>query len=246
MAPHEGPDGERASGPKGWHRPVRPGGLLVVATVLVLGWGALMVGGVWFFYLHWESRITVREQRMTLRLQSGTPAQAHFETAVPVQVPRVPALTVPIRQQVSVMLDDTVHARVRLHTVVPVQTTLSVRQDVPVRTTLTATVPLIWDWLPRVEVSVPVAMTVPVALAVPVQTRVPLDLDVLVSAALPPTLFIPLETVVRVQPILQGPIWAQVQEQVAVRWLAPEAPIPMTISEARLRVPFDLVGLSTR
>lgn len=240
MAPHEGPGGERASGPKGWHRPVRPVALLAVATVLVLGWGALMVVGVWFFYVHWESRITVREQRMTLRLQSGTPAQAHFEAAVPVQVPRVPALTVPIRQQVSVMLDDTVQARVRLHTVVPVQTTLSMRQDVPVRTTLT------WDWLPRVEVSVPVAMTVPVALAVPVQTRVPLDLDVLVSAALPPTLFIPLETVVRVQPILQGPIRAQVQEQVAVRWLAPEAPIPMTISEARLRVPFDLVGLSTR
>ena len=76
-----------ADTPGGWHRPVRPGALLAVAVSLLVLWLALMVGGVMWFYAHFESHITVREQAVRLRLPSGLPALAEVSSPLTLQVP---------------------------------------------------------------------------------------------------------------------------------------------------------------
>lgn len=235
----------KAATPRGWHRPVRPGALLGVAVGLLVLWLGLMAGGVMWFYAHFESHITVREQAVRLRLPSGLPALAEVSSPLTLQVPSTLRVQVPVRQEVPVALQDSVHARVRLVTTLPVSTEVLMAHEVEVKTVAQLHAP-VYRWLPALDVAVPVQIRLPVRLKVPVHTVVPLDLDVAVSGELHETVRVPVDTVMTLRPQVRGDIVAQMQSQTAFRLFGPQEPVPMTITDTRLRLPFDLAWITTR
>lgn len=234
-----------ADAPRGWHRPVRPGALLAVAVGLLVLWLALMAGGVMWFYAHFESHITVREQAIRLRLPSGLPALAEVSSPLTLQVPSTFRVQVPVRQEVPVTLHDSVHARVRLATTLPVSTEVQVAHEVEVNTVARLHAP-VHRWLPALDVTVPVQIRLPVRLRVPVDTAMPLDLDLAVSGELNETVRVLVDTVMALRPQVRSDIVAQMQSQTAFRLFGPQEPVPMTITDTRLRLPFDLARITTQ
>lgn len=234
-----------ADTPRGWHRPVRPGAMLAVAVSMLVLWLALMVGGVMWFYAHFESHITVHEQAVRLRLPSGLPALAEVSSPLTLQVPPTLRVQVPVRQEVPVTLHDSVHARVRLATTLPVSTEVQVAHEVEVKTVARLHAP-VHRWLPALDVTVPVQIRLPVRLRVPVKTEVPLDLDLAVSGELNETVRVPVDTVMALRPQVRSDIVAQMQSQTAFRLFGPQEPVPMTITDTRLRLPFDLPWITTQ
>lgn len=230
---------------RGWHRPVRPVALLWVGGVLLLIWLALMVGGVHFFYTHWQARVALRDQPLGLQLPAGLLADAQLAQAVRLGLDARPRLRVPVRQSVSAELSDTLLVEVPLRARVPVRTTLNVAQQVPVRATLQLQVPVV-AWLPAFKVELPVAFSVPIELRVPVDTEVPLALHLQVSADLSAALSLPVNAVFETRPHLQGAIEAQVHRALALRVDQALQPLPLMIEQAQLDVPFDVPRLHRR
>ena len=234
-----------SSPPRGWHRPVRPRALLVVSAVLLLLWLVLMVGGVMWFYARFESHITVREQPVRVRLPSGLPALAEMSSPLTLQLPQALKVNVPVKQMVPMRLHDSVHARVQLKTVLPVSTDVRVDHEVLISTVARLHAP-VYRWLPPLDVTVPVQLRLPVHLVVPVRADVPLDLDMAISGELRESVNVPVDTVLTLRPEVKGDIVAQMRTQTAFRLFGPQEPVPMTIVDARLRVPFDLAWVTRR
>jgi hypothetical protein len=232
-------------GPRGWHRPVRPAALLVVGACLLLLWLALMAGGVMWFYARFESHITVHEQAVRLRLPTDLPALAEIAMPLTLQVSEPLRVQVPVRQDVPVTLHDSVQAQVQLKTVLPVSTEVRIDHEVLVSTVARLHAP-VYRWLPAFDVTVPVRVRLPVKLVVPVRADVPLDLDVAISGELRETVSVPVDTVFSLRPEVRADIVAQMQSQTVFRLSGPQEPLPLTIVDTRLRVPFDLAWFTTQ
>lgn len=231
--------------PRGWHRPVRPGALLVVGAGLLLLWLGLMAGGVLWFYARFESHIAVKEHAMRLRLPEGLPGLAEVTTPLRLRLPQALAVRVPVRQDLPVQLQDSVVAQVRLKTVLPVSADVSVDHEVLVSTVAHLHAP-VHRWLPRLDVTVPIQVRLPVHLVVPLRADVPLDLDVTVSGELQETVTVPVNTVLALRPQVQGDVVAQMTTQTAFRLFGPQEPMPVTLMDSRLRLPFDLARVTRR
>lgn len=227
-----------ALAPRGWNRPVRPGALLVVGAVVLLVWGCLMVAATWFVYAHLDAIVDLRQQPVALRLPEGLQALAEVSAPVQTRVDLAPRVVVPLRQTLAVEVSDSLQARARLQTRVPVDTVVHVAQSVPVRTSLQLSVPVV-SWLPRFEVTVPLVLDLPVKLDVPIQLQVPLDLDVLASGELRAPLQVPLDVNLPLRPEVRGELQVGIGRQMAFRLLGPMPTMPVTIERARLNLPFS-------
>lgn len=231
--------------PRGWNRPVRPLALVLVGGGVLLVWLVLMAVSVWYFYEHWEARVALRDQRLALRLPDGMSAVAMVTSPLRSRLNVQPLVHIPIKQTLTATLPDQLEAHVQLHTVLPVDTSVTINQLVPIQTTLKVDVPL-RSWLPRINVTLPLAFNLPVHLVVPVKAQVPVDLDMLISGDLPPTLSIPLDATFAVRPHIKGELRAHMQSEAVFHLVAPLAPFEMSIAQAFLRVPFDLTFLKQR
>ena len=231
--------------PRGWHRPVKPGGLLVVGGLVLLLWLVVLVSGVWYFYQHWEARIALRDQAITLRLPEGMRSIARISEPVHTRLDLRPTLAVPLRQTIAVHVSDPLLAKVRLQAVVPVSTEVTVTQVVPVHTTLDTDV-VLRSWLPTLHVSLPVTFNLPVHMQVPVRAQVPVDLDVLISGELKRDLNVPLDTTLMLRPHVQGALSARLDSETGFRLLSPLQPIPLRLARADLRVPFTLAVVAPK
>jgi hypothetical protein len=230
---------------RGWNRPVRPVALIVVGSSLLLIWLVLMTASVWYFYEHWEARLTLNNQRVALRLPAGMPAMAEVTSPLRSRIDLQPLVHVPIHQTVSARFDDQLQARAQLHTVLLIDTSVTLDQLIPVHTTLTLDVPL-RSWLPRINVTLPVTLNLPVHMVVPVKAQVPVDLDVLVSGKLPEKLDIPIHAMFDLRPQVRGDIEARMLTQTEFRLVSPVAPFDLSIEHAHLRVPFNLTVFKRR
>lgn len=231
--------------PRGWKRPVRPVALIVVGGVVLLVWLVLMAASVWYFYEHWEARLTLHNQDVSLRLPVGMQALAEVSSPIQTRINMRPLVQVPIKQTMAVQLPDHLQANVTLHTVLPVDTSVSVDVLVPVKTTLSLSVPL-HSWLPNIKVALPLTVNLPVHMVVPVKAQVPVDLDMVVSGDLPPVLNVPIETTFDLRPEVKGRIQAHMVNQAAFSLVSPVEPFGVRIEQAHLRVPFNLTFLTQR
>lgn len=231
--------------PAGWNRPIKPVALIVVGGAVLLIWLALMAISVWYFYEHWEARLTLSQQAVRLRLPEGMVAVAEVGSALKTRIDMRPLVNIPVKQTMTVQLPDHLQARAHLKTTLPVDTSVTVTQMVPVSTTLNMQVAL-RSWLPAMSVSVPVTLQVPLNLTVPVKTEVPVDMDVVVRGELPPALNIPIDTVFAMRPHVKGVVSAHMRSQTAFKLLAPIEPFPLSIERADLSVPFNLTFLKQR
>lgn len=227
---------------RGWHRPVRWQALLWVAGGLVVVWVLLVAGAIWYLYGHWESRVHLQRQALLLRLPAGTVAQAEIRAPIATRLTAHPTLMVPLHQTVRAQVSDQFLARLTTSTTVNIDTKVRVQHQVPVHTTLEARVDL-GRWLPTLDVTVPVSLVVPVDMVVPIKTSLPVSLDVLASGQFNAPLSLPLNQVLRLQPVLDAPLEAQLTRQIRFALDRPLPPVPMQIVEARLSVPFDLTFL---
>lgn len=231
--------------PWGWNRPIKPVALIVVGGAVLLIWLVLMSVSVWYFYEHWEARLTLLNQPVQLRLPEGMEAMAEVSSPLQTRIDMRPVVRIPIKQTMSVQMPDSLNAMAHLKTTLPVDTSVTVDQMVPVKTTLYMQVAL-RSWLPSMPVAVPVTLNVPLKMTVPVKAEVPVDMDVAISGELPPSLNIPIDTVFTVQPHVKGVVTAHMRSQTAFKLLAPIEPFPLTIDRADLSVPFNLTFLKQR
>lgn len=231
--------------PRGWNRPVRPVALLTVGAAVLLAWLVIMGVSVWYFYAHWEARLTLHNQDVTLRLPAGMPAMAEINSPLKTRIALSPLIHVPLKQMLVAQLSDQIQAKVKLKTVLPIDTTVNVDQVVSVTTTLSMLVPL-RSWLPKINVTLPLTVNVPVHLVVPIKLDLPVDLDLLVGGDLPPTLNVPVDATFDVRPEVKGLIEARIQTLTEFKLISPVEPIPVRIEQAHLRVPFNLAFLKQR
>jgi hypothetical protein len=231
--------------PRGWNRPVRPVALLVVGGAVLLLWLVLMTTSVWWFYEHWEARLTLRNQQVSLRLPAGMPAMAEVTSPLRSRLNLRPRIEVPVHQTVSAELPDHLQAHVQVHTTLAIDTSVSVDQVVPVSTTLNLAVPL-RSWLPRINVTLPLTLNLPVHMVVPVKAQVPVDLDMVVSGDLPPRLSVPIDTVFKLRPEVKGAIEARMVALTEFRLVSPVEPFDLSIEQADLHVPFNLTFFRQR
>lgn len=230
---------------RGWNRPVRPAALVWVGIAVLLTWLALVTASVWYLYGHWESRLALRNQGVRLRLPEGMAAVAEVNAPLRTHVVLQPLVRVPVRQTVSAKISDQLQARVVLHTVLPVETVVTVDQVVPVKTTLQTSVSL-HRWLPRIPVTVPLSLSLPLRMNVPVKASVPVDLDMQVSGNLPPTLQVPIDTVFALRPQVHADIVARIVSETAFRLHGPPPSFDVTIERANLSAPFNLTFFKQR
>lgn len=235
----------QATAPRGWHRPVKPLALVLVAAGLLLVWLALFAASVWSFYRHWEARLTLREQGAALRLPAQLSAWAEVSQAVHSRIDVSPVLRLPIRQSVNATFPDSVEARVQLRATLPVDTTVQVDHVVPVHTQVHLRVPL-HRWLPDIPVTLPLDMVLPVHLEVPVRAQVPVVLDVHASGRLPKAIQVQLDTQMTLRPRIRAELSGQVLGKTEFRLLAPTEPFDVIITHAPLRVPMNLLMLNQR
>lgn len=231
--------------PRGWNRPVRPVALVLVGAGVLLVWGALMLAATWYVYARWDAIVELRDHPVKLRLPDGLQAMAEVSAPLQAQVNLAPLVRVPLRQTLAIELSDSLQAQARLQARVPVDTVLHVEQRVPVRTALQLSVPVV-SWLPRFEVTVPVALDLPIQVDVPVKLDVPLDMDVLASGELQAPLQVPLDIDLRLRPEVRGPLAVQISRQMAFRLMGPMPPMPVSIEHARLSLPFSQPRLRQR
>ena len=222
---------------RGWNRPVRPVALIWVSIGVLLVWLALMLGATWFVYTALDVRISLRDQAVSLRLPPGMKALADIQGPIHTRLDLRPRISVPVQQTLSAEVSDSLHARVKLQATLPVKTVIRVDQVVPVRTELKLSVP-VFSWLPRFEVTVPVALDLPVRVDVPVSLSVPLQLEALVSGVLREPVSVPLAAVFELRPEIHAPLQAQVRRQMAFELLEPMPPVPLVIERATLLAPF--------
>ncbi len=225
--------------------PIRPAALVLVGAAVLLIWLMLMSVSVWYFYGHWEARLTLLNQPVQLRLPPGMVAVAEVSAPLQTRIDMQPVVQIPIKQTIAVQVSEHLHATAHLKTIVPVDTSVTVEHVIPISTTLQMQVAL-RSWLPTMPVSVPITVNVPIKITVPVKADVPVDMDVAVSAELPPSLNIPIDTVFSVRPHVKGMVTAYMTSQTAFSLLAPIEPFPLTIDRAALSVPFNLAFLKQR
>lgn len=234
-----------AEAPRGWHRPVRPGALIVVGGAVLLIWLVLMVAAVWYFYEHWQANVVMRDQPVRLRLPRGMVAVAEIDAPLRTHLNVQPLVRVPVHQTVSAQLPDQLQAQVQLDTTLPVDTSVTVDQIVPVKTTLSLALKL-RSWLPAIPVSVPVTLDLPVHMTVPIKADIPVKLDIVASGTLPSTLDVPIDAVFELRPQIDTDIRATLLSQTAFKLVAPIAPFELSIARAELGVPFNLTFLRQR
>lgn len=230
---------------RGWNRPVRPAALVLVAIGLLVVWVGLVAWGIWYGYGHWESRVVLRQQPLSLRLPAGTQALADVHTPLDTRIRLQPVLRVPLRQTVEAEVNDSFVAQLDLAATLPVDVVVEIRHDLPVRTQLEARVDL-GRFLPTLNVRLPVQFTVPVQLKVPVRADVPVRLDGVVSGQLAQRLSLPVDETLVVRPRIDHRLAGRMTHQTAFSLVGETAPLPLVIEEARLRLPFDLAFVRQR
>lgn len=224
---------------RGWHRPVRPVALVLVGGGLLLVWVALVAWAIWYVYGHWESRVHLQQQPLLLRLPAGTQALTEIQTPVATRLQASPVVRVPLHQTVQAEVSDQFVATVKLNATVPIDTAVQVSHEVPVSTVLQAKIDL-GRFLPTLDVSLPVSLVVPVNLTVPVKTQVPLNTSLVVSGLFKQPVKLPLNDTLVLHPRIDQPIHARVTRQALFALDGEHAPMPVSLVDARLRVPFDL------
>lgn len=236
--------GASVPSPRGWHLPISRAQLLGVSLVVLVLWFLALVGAGWAFWQHWETRLLLRNQPLTLTLPEGLLARA--EVVAPLHTPLDirPRIPVEIDQVLDVRLQDSLAARVQLQATLPVDTVVAVRQEVPVQTEVSLPFRLEgWlAWLPAFQVKVPVSLTLPIDLAVPVRTQVPVTLDMLVSGQWPEHLPVPLKARMVVQPHVRALVAAQLVQQVNFALLGPVQPVDLLITQLDLGLPLRSLG----
>lgn len=229
----------------GWHRPVSLKSLLIVGGLVLLVWLALMLAAVWFVYTQLDARMTLREQPVTLRLPAGLQAQAVVAQPVRTRIDLRPHVSVPVRQNLQAQVDDNLLTRAGFDATLPVDTVVQVDQVVQVKTELHMQVPLV-GWLPAFDVAMPVTLSLPFKATVPVRAQVPVHFDALVSGELRAPLDVPLDTVFKLRPEVHEVVNAQVRGQMDFVVQGAMPPMPLTIEQARLLVPFDVPSIRQR
>lgn len=245
MTLQAGADALPARRPRGWNRPVRPAALVVVGAAVLLVWGGLLVAATLYVYARWDALVDLHQQPVTLRLPDGLEAWAEVSAPLHTKLALSPRVVVPVQQTLAVELSDSLHARTRLKTSVPVETVVHVEHTVPVRTTLRLSVPVL-SWLPSFDVAVPLTLDLPVKLDVPIKLDVPLNLDVLATGQLTAPLKVPLDLRLPLRPEVRGDIQASVSGRMAFRLLGAMPPMPLVIEQAHLSLPFSQPRLRQR
>ncbi|WP_290868115.1 hypothetical protein [Aquabacterium sp.] len=229
---------------KGWHRPISRAQLLGVSLVVLGLWLLAMVAGGWAFWQHWETRLLLRHQPLSLTLPEGLLARAEVVAPLRTPIDIRPRIPVTVDQVLDVRLQDSLTARVQLQASLPVDTVVAVRQVVPVQTEVS--LPFRFDgllsWLPAFTVKVPVAMSLPIDMAVPVKTQVPVALDMVVSGQWPDHLPVPLKAQMVVRPRVRAEVSAQLVQQVNFALLGPVQPVDLLITQLDLGLPLRSLG----
>lgn len=216
----------------------------MVATVVLAAilWAVAALAGAWWFRQHWLSVVSVQDQALGLSLPRGLKAGADVRSTVHTTLKARPRVVVPLDQTVSVSLPETLQGATRIETAVPVDTEVSYAANVPVATEVTLKVPVV-SWLPSMTVTLPLAFSVPVQVTVPFKANLPIALDLKVAASVPDALRLPLKTRMSLDVPLHQALAVQVLSRTQFELLAGIDQMPVTISQAALRMPLAHLSL---
>ncbi|MEY4767350.1 MAG: hypothetical protein RI907_4023 [Pseudomonadota bacterium] len=222
-----------------WRKPVGLRALIWVTATVGALWALAMGAGLWYFYSHWQVAVDVQHQPLDLRLPAGLVARATIDKPVSVPLHVRPEVSLALDQSVRATLDQDLLARVAVHSVLPIDTTVAVRMLVPVQTTLQMKVK-VRESLPAVDVALPVSFQVPVDWQVPVKAKVPVNMSLLVSGQLRHEMTVPLKASWVLHPVIDTQLKAAVQGQTTFALQTDALHLPVMIERARVRLPFNL------
>lgn len=225
----------------------KTGAVLGGAVILLIAMG-VGVTAAWWFFQHGSARLLLTNQKATVVLPQPIPVTADILNDLAIVLDGKLTTTVPIDQNVTVPIKDTLHVMATLdHDVpikmnVPIHDTIRVDQIVHVDTTVgvkvlgrTLTLPIKGD--------VPIKTDVPIQLEVPVDQLVHLKFTAPADVKLTQALNVPLKadihTTIPLHSSMNVPVKSALKANVRIA-----DPVEAVVTHAELKLPLHNLGLN--
>ncbi|MDQ8935721.1 MFS transporter [Acinetobacter rudis] len=215
-------------------------GFLIVAAVC----GVLIA--IWVFK-HFNIYIPLENQAVNIELQEALKAKVTIHDALDVDVTGNVQAVIPVNEQLTIPVNQTLMPHVYFDNMVPIKTTipvkevLKVEQDMPIDTKVKVNV-FGKDLSFPLKGVIPIKMDVPIELQVPLDQAVHLKFDSKVRTDLKESLRVPLVTTLDTQIPINGrlnvPVKTPLNATVNV-----ENVLPVKIQQGNLKIPLNSVKL---
>jgi len=219
--------------------------------VVVVALGGAAVGGIvgaTYVMHHFEARVRIPEQAMSVRLSKPVDVTADLVNPLSVAVEAHVSTDVPVDQHFKIPLDQTIVAEATINHEVPVKVDVHIKQDIPVDTKIylntVVTLPIMGSTVDvPVKAWVPLKTRIPVDVVVPIDQKVPLSFTAPVSAHIHQTFDVPLRVKVAadvpVKTTVQVPLVKNLHAQVHM----PDTAIEAVVQSTEITVPLENVDL---
>lgn len=201
---------------------------------------------MWVFK-HFNIYIPLKDQKVAIDLQEPLQVRVKVKEALDVEVNGRVDAKIPINEQLSVPLTQTLtplvyfDSQVPISTIIPVQEIIKVHQELPIDTKVQVKI-FGRDVTLPLKGSIPLQLDVPIDIKVPLQQKVHLKFDAPVKTVLKENLNIPLKTQLNANIPVQGklnvPITSDLNAAVDVK-----NTLPVKIAEGELKIPLSSMYL---
>tara|TARA_B100000676_G_C18075491_1_gene847351 strand:- start:2021 stop:2785 length:765 start_codon:yes stop_codon:yes gene_type:complete len=215
--------------------------LLLVTFVLTL----VLAGWVW---RHLGAELALRDQIAQVAITQALPIDVQLQEGLELLVDGTVDTTVPVKQVLTVPLQETLDVSVDfdgavdVNLDVPFQTMVKVDEMMPLEAVLDVKIMGVWTKLP-IRGVLPIRLNVPVNTVVPVRQSLPLSFTKPVQVALDQQISVPLDTRIRTSVPLHSVL--QVPQPPPIKALATVLePAETTLTRLDLALPMNDVGFS--
>lgn len=215
--------------------------LLLVTFVLTL----VLAGWVW---RHLGAELALRDQIAQVAITQALPIDVQLQQGLELLVDGTVDTTVPVKQVLTVPLQETLDVSVDfdgavdVNLDVPFQTMVKVDEMMPLEAVLDVKIMGVWTKLP-IRGVLPIRLNVPVNTVVPVRQSLPLSFTKPVQVALDQQISVPLDTRIRTSVPLHSVL--QVPQPPPIKALATVLePAETTLTRLDLALPMNDVGFS--
>lgn len=220
---------------------------LVIGFVLIALAAASGIAIALWVFQHFKIYIPLEDQAVNIDLQEPLQAKVQIHDALDVNVTGRVKTTIPIRENLSIPVQQTLNPIVHFDNQVPIKTVIPVRENLIVDQNLAVDTKVKVRILGK-DITLPLKGTIPIKLDVPVEMDVPLDqmvhlkFQAPVQADLKENLRIPLnkdlDVDIPVQGHLNAPIKTALEASVNV-----QNTLPIKIQKGELVIPLNTLTL---
>lgn len=220
---------------------------IIIGFILIAVSAASGIAIALWVFQHFKIYIPLEDQAVNIDLQEPLQAKVQIHDALDVDVTGRVKTTIPIRENLSVPIQQTLNPIVHFDNQVPIKTIIPVRENLIVDQNLAVDTKVKVRILGK-DITLPLKGSIPIKLDVPIEMDVPLDqlvhlkFEVPVQADLKENLRIPLKTDLNVDIPVEGHLNAPVKTALEAS-VNVQNTLPIKIQKGELVIPLNTLSL---